>query len=90
MLLIPFIENSFKHSYIEDNGWIELKIETNEDKLLFNCKNSIPKAAIKKDEVGGVGLDNVKKRLVLIYPDQHRLEILQEDDCYSVILEIDI
>jgi len=90
MLLIPFIENSFKHSYIEDtkNGWIEIKIESQKNKLLFSCKNSIPQTEFQKDKVGGIGLENVKKRLELLYPDNYKLKIDKEDSVFSVDLEI--
>jgi len=90
MLLIPFIENSFKHSYIEDtnNGWIDLKITTEENKLIFICKNSIPQIDIKKDKVGGIGLENVTKRLELLYPEKHTLKINNNNNIFSVYLEI--
>jgi LytS/YehU family sensor histidine kinase len=91
MLLIPFIENSFKHSYIEDtnNGWIEIKIETQGNKLYFNCKNSIPQTEIKKDKIGGIGLENVKKRLELLYPDNYKLDITQVNGEFNVSLDIE-
>ena len=90
MLLIPFIENSFKHSYIEDtdNGWINIKIETKENKLIFECSNSIPEIDLQKDRVGGIGLDNVRKRIELIYPEKHDLIIDQNENIYSVKLII--
>jgi LytS/YehU family sensor histidine kinase len=92
MILIPFIENAFKHSKIEDvqSGYIRIKIENTENQLLFNISNSLPKAQYTKDKVGGVGLENVRRRLQLIYPDQHQLSITQTEDSFTVKLIISL
>lgn len=90
MIFIPFIENSFKHSRIEDvkNGWIKLKIYNDEDRLYFIARNSISKDAYSKDAVGGVGLDNVKRRLELIYKNHHDLKIEESEEEFSVTLSL--
>ncbi len=91
MLLIPFIENSFKHSNIEDSkkGWIRIHLETPDEKHLnFQIENSIPQKEFTKDKIGGVGLDNVKRRLNLLYPNKHELNITEEIDKFSVNLYI--
>jgi hypothetical protein len=90
MLLLPFIENSFKHSNFEDkvNGWINISIKVQEDSLLMLLKNSASLTAVKKDETGGVGMENVKKRLSLIYPDEHTLSIKQDSEKYTVELNL--
>lgn len=89
MVFIPFIENSFKHSKIEDfeNGWIKMSLTTN-GKLIFRIQNSIPQATFTKDTVGGIGLENVKRRLELIYPNQHELVIKNENAIFDIRLEI--
>ncbi len=91
MLFIPFIENSFKHSKIEDfeQSWIKMSLTTN-GKLNFNIKNSIPQAAFTKDKVGGIGLENVKRRLELLYPNQHELEILNDGKVFEVKLVVEL
>lgn len=90
MIFIPFIENSFKHSKIEDleNGWIKLKIENTETQLVFSVRNSLPKKEFAKDKVGGVGLENVKRRLELLYPKKHLINISDSKSEFSVELKI--
>jgi LytS/YehU family sensor histidine kinase len=90
LILIPFVENSFKHSKIEDvnQGWIRIELKTLEDKISFRISNSIPESEFNKDLSGGIGLENVKRRLELIYPKRYELQISQESDKYSVELTI--
>lgn len=92
MMLLPFIENSFKHSNFEDkvNGWIDIKISVEEQKMILSLSNSGSLTSSRKDETGGVGMENVKKRLSLIYPEKHHLVIKQDTDKYSVNLELDL
>jgi two-component system LytT family sensor kinase len=92
MIFIPFIENSFKHSKIEDleNGWIKMKIENKEDQLVFSIRNGLPKEEFTKDKVGGVGLENVRRRLELLYPAKHQLKIEDSESKFSVELEISL
>ena len=72
LILIPFIENAFKHSKIEDveNNWIKIKLEIIDSKLFFEVSNSVPESHFSKDKVGGIGLKNVKRRLEIIYPEK--------------------
>ena len=90
LLFVPFIENAFKHSQVEDkvNGWIKIKLETQNEDVIFSVSNSIPKKAIHKDKVGGIGLNNVKRQLELMYPEKHKLEISQDDETFNVNLKI--
>lgn len=92
MIFIPFIENSFKHSKIEDleNGWIKLKIEHTDTHLIFSIGNSLPKETYTKDKIGGVGLENVKRRLELLYPKMHQLKIEDTKSEFFVELKIPI
>jgi two-component system, LytTR family, sensor kinase len=92
MLLLPFIENGFKHSNIEDkeNGWIKIDIHIEDNKLIMNLANSAFISKEKKDGTGGVGMENVKKRLTLIYPDKHSLRIKQDREKYTVELIVDL
>ncbi|MBI5915573.1 MAG: histidine kinase, partial [Bacteroidetes bacterium] len=91
MLLLPFVENAFKHSRIEDleNGWISIKLSTTDaQEVVFEVKNSLPKTGFTKDKIGGIGLQNVQRQLELIYPDHHELHISQENDAFEVFLKI--
>lgn len=91
LLLIPFIENSFKHSNHEDkeNGWINIEIKAANGKIKLTCANSTSGKIIQtKDKTGGVGMENVKKRLALLYPDKHLLNLKDDLISYKVELEI--
>ena len=90
LLLIPFIENSFKHSRIENTkmGWIKINIKASDTNIHFRISNSIPLAIITKDETGGIGLENVKRRLELMYPDKHKLNINKSSKEFLVTLDI--
>jgi len=92
LLLIPFVENAFKHSNIEDskNGFINISLRTKNKILEFNIKNSIPNVAFKKDKIGGIGLPNTKQRLELLYPNKHILHISNSGKVYSVYLKLDL
>ncbi len=93
LLFIPFVENAFKHSKIENlkDGFIKIKLKTDNRNIAFQVVNSVPKNNFTKDEVGGVGLENIKKRLKLLYPeDQYDLKINLTDDQFDIILKISI
>lgn len=92
MLLLPFIENSFKHSNFEDKekGWIKIDVHCEDTTLVMDISNSASLNSTKKDSTGGVGMENVRKRLSLIYPEQHSLSIKQDKDSYNVKLELDL
>lgn len=86
LLLIPFIENAFKHGVSNNPGksFIRMKIETDGDDLRFQICNS--KNPIKYSGVNGIGLENVKKRLELIYPERYELEIVDRESEFCVHL----
>ncbi|MBI3134232.1 MAG: histidine kinase [Bacteroidetes bacterium] len=90
LLLIPFIENSFKHSNHEDKtkGWIEIKLHAADGKIKLSTANSLGHYTPANAKTGGIGLENVRKRLALIYPDKHKLTIKSDREKYCVELEI--
>ena len=92
LLFIPFVENAVKHSKIEDlkNGKIDIQLITKDNQLEFSVKNSIPKIAIAKDNVGGVGLTNIKQRLELLYPNKHVLTIKEEENLFRAYLKLEL
>jgi LytS/YehU family sensor histidine kinase len=66
-------------------------LKTEPEKIIFECSNSIVNTGdelLKSDS--GIGLENVKKRLALLYPDRHKLQVLETDTTYQVMLQIDI
>jgi two-component system LytT family sensor kinase len=92
LLLIPFIENCFKHSNHDEKekGWIDIKLKAADGKLYLICANSMPEKTITKDKTGGVGMENVQKRLALLYPDRHTLSIKYDQQTYTATLEINL
>ncbi len=92
LLFIPFVENAFKHSQIEDieNGWITIDLLGNNQEVQLNVNNSLPKTEFSKDKVGGIGLQNVKRQLELIYPNQYQLNVNNTNDNYSIELRIEL
>ncbi len=90
MILIPFVENAFKHGLknISSPGII-INIKVIDHELIFEIMNHLnQEKEINKDDTRGIGLANVKRRLSLIYPDQHSLEIKESDGTYIVKLKI--
>jgi sensor histidine kinase YesM len=92
MLLLPFIENAFKHGVkIEKKTKIFTSIFANKDKITFTCSNPVIQHKKAKDELhGGIGLENVKRRLALLYPSKHRLEIADNGVTFTINLELDL
>ena len=92
MLFIPFMENALKHSNIEKitNTFIRIKIHATEKEIQFEIENSIPQEPINKDAVGGIGIENVKRRLAILYPDRHKLHIKKGKGTFRVQLQINL
>lgn len=90
LLLIPFMENSFKHgaSKMLQDSWIRLMINIDDDRLSFNLSNSKPVSSQSTNGKNGLGLRNVKRRLELLYPKTHSLNIVSKDDQFHVHLDI--
>lgn len=90
MLFIPYVENALKHSNIDDrkHSYITIKIDANSEAINFEIENSKPQKVIIKDSVGGIGLENVKKRLAILYPEKHDLEIEENDTSFKVKLHL--
>jgi len=91
MLYIPFIENAFKYSRIEEmeDGYVNIKIKEESGKLIFIIRNSIPKKN-KPLPGSGMGIKNVKHRLTIIYPGTHTLTTSESNDEFNVKLCIEI
>lgn len=92
LLLIPFIENSFKHgaSRAAKKPWVKLHIWVNNQKLHLQLENSLPTGIIDKpDYTQGIGLKNVKRRLELLYKGKYELTV-REEDSYLVNLKLEL
>ena len=91
MLFIPFLENAFKHGVlIGRNSHITMTISVNQKKLIFTCENTDHSTVQLEEENGGIGLENVKRRLELVYPGRHQLQAGPEGGKYKVNLQIDL
>ncbi len=90
MLLIPFVENSFKHGVgMIINPTIDIVLTTEKNSLTFEVSNKVNRQfQEKKDDASGIGLTNVKRRLELLYPENHQLIIKDEADYYKIKLII--
>ena len=90
LLLIPFVENAYKHSRIEDRqyGFIRMTLVTTTEGLRFTAVNSVPTGPSPVDGVGGVGLENVRKRLDLLYADRYILDIAPTPTTFTVTLQL--
>lgn len=89
LMLIIFVENAFKHgiSYREES-FIDIKLRVENKRLLFSCCNSKPMQVQRTNEKGGMGLQNVRQRLELLYDDDYTLDINDGEKTYEVKLDI--
>jgi two-component system, LytTR family, sensor kinase len=89
MIILPFVENCFKHGASEElqQAWVTVQIEATPETILIKVENS--KAYSENNHNGtGIGVQNVKRRLSLMYPDRHELKILDGQETFLVILTI--
>lgn len=92
MLLIPFVENAFKHGtgMIED-ATISVQLTAEKSQINFTVQNKFSPASIEvKDKTSGIGLTNVKRRLNLLYGNKHKLAISQRDCWFIVSLQLNL
>jgi hypothetical protein len=86
MLLIPFVENSFKHGTIIDGKLsVKIHIKYTENVLFFEITNSYLK---EQNTINGIGLENIEKRLAMLYQNCYNLKIEQHNKLFKVQLEI--
>lgn len=92
LLLIPFVENSFKHgtSKMLAHPWVKLRMSIEDNMLHFFIINSRPQEADPQWKKGNIGLNNVKKRLQLLHPGAHDLNIVSNPDSFAVYLKVQL
>ena len=92
LLLLPFVENCFKHgtSRVLQDPWINLTIELKDTILVMKLMNG--KANLKENIQGkpGIGINNVRQRLDLLYKDKHELQIREEEEVFVVDLKVEL
>jgi two-component system, LytTR family, sensor kinase len=94
-IIMPFVENAFKHVSQHKNNanWISMRFYFDHQQLHMEVANSVPpKNQVANEAVSyhGIGLKNVKRRLELIYPNQYDLNILQDVDQFKVTLTVNL
>ena len=95
IVLIPLVENAFKHvsNHRDKPNWIDIRLQLEPGNLscrIANSKMPGEEQTEPKPPGGGIGLDNVRRRLALIYPGQHQLDLRETNDSFSVSLTLPI
>jgi sensor histidine kinase YesM len=90
VLLLPFVENAFKHgiSKSRDKVWLKIHLEISNRSINFHIENSKPGISSNTNIAGGIGLENLKRRLAILYENRHTLEIFDKEDVYSIKLNL--
>lgn len=91
MLLIPFVENAFKHGIsLQKKSWVKISLRCLDGSVHLDVNNSIHRSSDEDPEKksSGIGLDNVKQRLNLLYPNKHELVVRENELEYFVHLSI--
>jgi two-component system LytT family sensor kinase len=92
LLFISIIENAFKYGVsVQEESFINISLECGETNILFKCLNGLPES--KNEPIfasTGIGLENLKKRLGLIYPGRHGLEINRNNNIFEVTLNLQL
>lgn len=89
LLLIPFVENIFKHGVLNnERSPVIINIDIQDGKLLFYSRNKISRGS--KYQAGGIGMVNVRRRLELLYPGKHEFNINSDNEFYSVKLTLQL
>lgn len=95
MLLLPFVENAFKHGVSTEtqNAWIRIDVKVQGEQLVLlveNCKCGERASSNDRDMASGIGLKNLQRRLELLYEGRFALEIEDEPDSYAARLELNL
>jgi sensor histidine kinase YesM len=95
-LFVSLVENAFKHgiSY-QQHSYVECRLNVEEENVVFRCDNSKQRAVRSADtpdraHIGGIGLENIRKRLHLLYGERYELTIQDTADSYKVKLSVPV
>lgn len=84
LLFLPLVENAFKYS---DGRSISITADGNEKEILFEVQNTVPQISVPQKN-GGIGLQNLERRLALLYPGRHELAVHKNDDTFTATLKL--
>ena len=92
LLLLPFVENCFKHgtSHVLEHPWINLEVRVQQRELTMKLMNGKVAGASTSNPYHGIGINNVKRRLELLYPWKHDLTITDDEDVFIVNLRVQL
>lgn len=91
LLFMPLIENGFKHGVHNNRTpWLEASMLIENNEINFEVKNKFEESVISDEKVGGIGLENLRKRLELLYPGKHQLLIHYCNNQYRVNLTLQL
>jgi len=93
MLLIPFIENSFKHGLMadQDQPFVDITLDVRKDKIQFRVRNSLGVYdKLELEAKRGIGIQNTRQRLELLYPGKHKLNIEAKKETFTVYLSLEL
>jgi len=91
LLLLPLAENCFKHGIGKDTGTIRIHISYDGKSLIFITENQVAlREKTDTEENGGLGIQNVEKRLSLIYPDHHSLDYHEKDGLFHLEMKVEL
>lgn len=90
LILLPFAENCFKHGGPDADGLFKVRVylRADEEKLDFRISNSKKPGRPPVSTTGGIGLENIRQRLTLLYPGKHKLIIRDHEEEFKVVLQI--
>jgi len=88
LLLLPFIENAFKHGITDGSGWVTINLRVTGNGLTLRVKNSYHDR--KQDHEPGLGIKNLKRRLELTYPGQYELLLTRHEEYFEAFLKIEL
>lgn len=90
LLFLPLVENAFKHGIKAEagEGFLHVKLSVSGKELSFSCMNNKPSEVKKKEEEGGTGIENVRRRLELTYPGKHGFFIEEKGKSFNIVLNL--
>lgn len=86
LLFLPFVENAFK--FIGGDYEMLVEAELKDDMIIFKVENSIPATKPAIGKAGGIGLENLKRRLDILYPGKHEINITEDKEIFSAELKL--
>ena len=90
-ILVPFVENAFKHrSHYDTGNYVDVSAKVVNGKFIFSVNNTYDIDPSEVQEKGGIGLQNVQRRLELLYANTHTMQVTKSHGVYSVNLQIEI